>query len=40
MWAVDDDDDARIILGAERTTRTLTMFDELIWIPFFIEAYI
>ena len=31
---------ARIILDAERTTRTLTMFNELNWIPFFIEAYI
>ena len=30
---------ARIILDAERTTRTLTMFNELNWIPFFIEAY-
>ena len=25
---------------AERTTRTLTMFNELNWIPFFIEVYI
>jgi len=31
---------ARIILDAKRTTRTLTMFNELNWIPFFIEAYI
>ena len=33
---------ARIILDAERTTRTLTMhmFNALNWIPFFIEAYI
>ena len=31
---------ARIILDAERTTRTLTMFNELNWIPFFMEAYI
>ena len=31
---------ARIILDAQRTTRTLTMFNELNWIPFFIEAYI
>ena len=31
---------ARIILDAERTTHTLTMFNELNWIPFFIEAYI
>ena len=31
---------ARIILDAERTTRTVTMFNELNWIPFFIEAYI
>ena len=31
---------ACIILDAERTTRTLTMFNELNWIPFFIEAYI
>ena len=31
---------ACIILDAERTTRTLTMFNELTWIPFFIEAYI
>ena len=30
---------ARIILDAERTTRTLTMFNELNWILFFIEAY-
>ena len=31
---------ARIILDAERTTRTLTMFNELNRILFFIEAYI
>ena len=31
---------ARIIFEAERTTRTLTMFNELNWIPFFIESYI
>ena len=31
---------ARIILDAERTTRTLTMFNELSWIPFFIKAHI
>ena len=31
---------ARIILDAERTARTLTMFNELNWIPFIIEAYI
>ena len=31
---------ARIILDAERTTRTLTMFNALNWMPFFIEAYI
>ena len=31
---------ARIILDAERTTRTLTMFYELNRILFFIEAYI
>ena len=31
---------ARIILDAERTTRTLTMFNELNWIPFFIKTYI
>ena len=30
----------RIILDAERTTRTLAMFNALNWIPFFIEAYI
>ena len=30
----------RIILDAERTTRTLTMFNALNWMPFFIEAYI
>ena len=28
------------ILEAKRTTRPLTMFNELNWIPFFIEAYI
>ena len=28
------------ILDAKRRTRTLTMFNELNWIPFFIEAYI
>ena len=27
-------------MDAERTTRTLTMFNELNWILFFIEAYI
>lgn len=31
---------ARIILDAERTTRTLTKFNELNWIPFFIEGYL
>ena len=31
---------ARIILDAERTTRTLTMFNALNWMPFFIESYI
>ena len=31
---------AHIISDAEKTTRTLTMFNELNWIPFFIEAYI
>ena len=31
---------ARILLDAERTIRTLTMFNALNWIPFFIEAYI
>ena len=31
---------ARIIFDSERTTRTITMFNELNWIPFFIEAYI
>ena len=28
---------ARIILDAERTTRTLTMFNEINWIPFFLR---
>ena len=31
---------ARIILDAERTTRTITIFNELNWILFFIEVYI
>ena len=31
---------ARITLDAERTTRTLTMFNELNCIPFLIKAYI
>ena len=31
---------ARIILDAERTTRTLTMCNALNWMPVFIEAYI
>ena len=31
---------AHIILDAERTTHTLTMFNELSWIPFFIKAHI
>ena len=28
---------ARIILDAERTTRTLTMFNEINWIPFLLR---
>ena len=31
---------ARIILDTKRTTRTLTMSNELNWSPFFIDAYI
>ena len=31
---------ARIILEAERTTKTVTMFNELQWVLFYIEAYI
>ena len=30
---------ARIILDAERTTRTLTIFNELSWIPFFLSRH-
>ena len=31
---------ARIILEAQRTSRTVTLFNNLSWIPFFNEAYI
>ena len=31
---------ARIILGAEYMTRTVTMFNKLNWIPYYNEAYI
>ena len=31
---------ARIIFDAERTTHTLTMFNKLNWIPFFIEGFV
>ena len=30
---------ARFILDAERTTRTLTIFNELNWIPFFLSRH-
>ena len=31
---------ARIILEAQRTSRTVTLFNNLSWIPFYNEAYI
>ena len=31
---------ARIILGAEYMTRTVTMFNKLNWIPYYNEAYL
>ena len=31
---------ARIILEAQRTRRTVTLFNNLSWIPFYDEAYI
>ena len=31
---------ARIILGAEYITKTVTMFNKLNWIPYYNEAYI
>ena len=31
---------ARIILAAQRTSRTVTLFNKLNWIPFYKEAYI
>lgn len=31
---------ARIILGVDRITRTVTMFNELKWVPFYTEAYV
>ena len=30
---------ARIILEAQRTSRTVTLFNNLSWIPFYNEAY-
>ena len=31
---------ARILLDAERTTRTITLFNALNWVPFYTESYI
>ena len=31
---------ARIILAAQRTSQTVTLFNKLNWIPFYKEAYI